>query len=141
MRKRALTLVEVMVTLSIIVLLAVIVISSLLSQKIIGNERKAQEGLLIISGAYEAYSTQHKGNYSVTLKDLSNQGIYNPPYLKVDYSAGANNGYTFSCTENNAGYVCIAKPAKLKETGTKTFSVCTGGVLREAVGETAPACP
>lgn len=141
MMKKSVTLVEVMVTLAIFVLLVIIIASSILSPKIITNEKRAREGLKAISRAYELYALNHNGSYNESLKNLSNQGIYNPPFLNIDFSTGTHNGYNFSCASNSTGYICQARPAVFRETGTKSFSVCNGAVLREASGETAPACP
>lgn len=141
MKEKALTLVEVMVTLAIIVLLAVIIISSILSPKIITNEKHAKDALKAIARAYEVFAAKHNGSYNETLKNLSNQSIYNPPYISVDYSTGSHEGYTFSCAASAASYVCNARPEILKETGTKSFAICSGGVLKEASGDAAPPCP
>lgn len=141
MKNKAVTLIEVMVTLSIFVLLVIIIISSILSPKIIINEKRAKEALKAVSRAYEVFASKHNGSYNESLKNLANQSIYNPPYINIDLSAGTHNGYNFSCVSSNAGYVCQARPEIFKETGTKAFSACNGGVLREASAEAAPPCP
>jgi len=141
MRKRGLTLVEIMVSIAIISLLTVIIISSILSHKVIYNESQAQDTLRNISRGYDLYAAKHNGSYNETVKNLADRSLYKPPYLKIDYTAEAYNGYIFSCVANNAGYICSAKPEVLKETGTKSFTICTGGILKEASGETAPPCP
>ena len=130
-----------MITLAIIVLLSTIVISSLFSSKAIENERMAQDALKGISRGYEAFSAKHNGNFNETVRNLANPGMYNPSFIPADYSSGEYRGYNFSCTANNAGYVCNARPAAYKETGSKSFAICTGGILREAAGSTQPACP
>lgn len=141
MKNKAVTLIEVMVTLSIFVLLVIIVISSILSPKIIINEKRAKEALKAVSRAYELYALKHNGSYNESMKNLSNQSIYNPPFINIDLSAGTHNGYNFSCISSNAGYVCHARPEVFRETGTRSFSACNGGVLKDAPGEAAPQCP
>lgn len=141
MKARGLTLVEVMVTLAIIVLLAVIVISSILSPKIITNEKHAKDALRAISQAYEAYALKHNGSYNETLKNLANQSIYNPPYLNIDYSSEPREGYNFACVSNSSGYVCYAKPEIFRETGMRSFTICTKGIFKEATADVPPPCP
>jgi Tfp pilus assembly protein PilE len=132
-----------MIVVAIIALLVVIAIPGLLRYRVTANEASAQATLRTISTACEGYAAANDGDYPTNFTaDLYNA---NPKYVNEDYLASANNprqGYNFTCaTMNSTGYVCAATPAVLNSTGTKSFSICTGGVIKNATGSTAPSCP
>lgn len=138
-RNKGFTLVEIMIVVAIIALLAAIAIPNLLRMRVNANESGAQATLRTISTACESYAAASNGNYPTAISVLTGA---NPKYLNEDYTAAARQGYTFACgTMTASGYTCTAVPVTINVTGTKSFSICTGAVLKEAAGAVAPACP
>lgn len=128
MRKRkTFTLVEVMIVVVIISILAAIAIPNLLRQRVTANEVGAQATLKTISSACETYAASNAGNYPTLIADLVN-GI--PSYINEDYTFNSRYGYGFNCTQlEQTGYTCTARPVTCNSTGSKTFTITTGGVF------------
>jgi prepilin-type N-terminal cleavage/methylation domain-containing protein len=138
MRKRGFTLVEIMIVVAIIALLVAIAIPNLLRARVSANEASARATLKTLSTAAESFASANNGNYPTAITDLTEA---TPPYLNENY-LGDRQGYTFAYpTARTTAYLFTAVPITLNTTGTRSFSICTGGVLREAVGGSAPACP
>lgn len=136
--RKGFTLVEIMIVVAIIALLAAIAIPNLLRARVNANESNAQATLKTIATACESFASANNGNYPAAMANLTGA---NPPYLNEDYTTAARQGYNFACTLAAAGYTCTAVPVTVNTTGTRSFAICTGAVLREAAGGAAPACP
>jgi prepilin-type N-terminal cleavage/methylation domain-containing protein len=137
-RRKGFTLVEIMIVVAIIALLAAIAISNLLRARVNANETTAQATLKTLSTAAESFASANGGNYPTAIADLTGA---TPPYINENY-IGNRQGYTFVyATSTAVAYLFTAVPITLGTTGTRSFAICTGGILREAVGGAAPACP
>ncbi len=129
-RKKAFTLVEIMVVIAIIAALAAFAIPNLLRSKVNANESNAQATLKTISTAIESYGAANDGNYPTAFSDLTGA---TPPYLNEDYTDAARQGYDFICgTLTATDYSCTATPVACGTSGTKIFTITNGAVLTSA---------
>ncbi len=132
--KKSFTIVEFMIVVAIIALLGSMAIPYLLKQKKIDNESTAQVTLRTISTGFEKYATSHNGQYPT---DVANQLVAaNPPYLTDNYFTKCTvnspcRGYVYAVSGNLSAtsYSVTARPSNCSTSGSKSFSISTGGVL------------
>lgn len=122
---------------SFVAIMIVIALTSLILREVIGrimrinisqNESNAQATLKLVSAALENYAKDHQGSFPTNLSLLTQA---NPAYLDEVYiNAYPVKGYNYSCGRLEAsGYNCQAMPVKCRQTGEKTYSITTGGLL------------
>ncbi|MEW6075333.1 MAG: type II secretion system protein [Candidatus Omnitrophota bacterium] len=128
MQKRAFTLVEVMLVVTIIAALVAIAIPQLLRMRINANDAAAQTTLRAIASACEDYASANHGNYPAEFGALLNS---TPAYLNENYTSRSRQGYNFTCSAqmDAVGYNCSATPIECNVTGAKVFTITTGSVL------------
>ncbi len=124
--KRGFTLVEIMIVVAIIALLAAIAIPNLLRSRITANESAAQATLRTLSTALETYAAANNGVYTADEADLTGA---TPPYLNKAYCDVTESGYTYGCTLATDSYSITSRPQNCTTSGTKSFTMSTGGVL------------
>jgi len=131
MNRKGFTLVEIMIVVAIIALLAAIAIPNLLRAKISANDALAKSTLRALSTACETYATaQTTGAYPSAESDLTSA---TPKYLNSAICGQSLSGYSITCTFNTAnGYTVSAEPVTDNKTGSKNYTVTTGGVLTES---------
>lgn len=110
----------------VIALLAAIAIPNLLRARLNANESQAQATLKTISTAIESYAIVNNGVYPDSLSALVKA---KPSYLQEDYTLSARAGYTYRFEPSPSGYKVMAKPIDCDITGTKIYTVETGGIL------------
>ena len=125
------TLVGLMISMSIIILLAAIAIPQVLRARMVANEAAARATLKTISTALETYYANDGGGYPT---DISVLITANPAFLNKDYIADSPYlGYNFACESLELGsYSCSATPQDCGRTGSKIYTITTSSVFSEA---------
>lgn len=122
--KKGFTLVEVMVTVGILSLLAIIIIPNALRHRITANDTVAKATLKTISTALENYMSDNN-RYPNDVNDLTTA---NPPYLNTNYFNGTYNGFNFTATLQLSSYTVTATPIDSSH-GTTTFTISPSGTI------------
>jgi type II secretory pathway pseudopilin PulG len=118
-----------MIVVAIIALLALIAVPGLLRAKMSANESLAQSTLKTLSTAAETFQTSNNGQYPADEAALTGA---TPPYLPKSYCGQTISGYTYACTFGAGAYSFVATPVAAGTSGSKVYTIVTGGVLTEA---------
>ena len=123
--KKAFTLIELIVIVSIIAILSLLIIPNILKARSASSEAVTKKALRSLSTAAETFSLT-TGNYPSYETDLNHS---TPPYLNAAYCGSTISGYNYACTFGTGGYTIVATPIEGGASGTVTFTMTTGGVL------------
>jgi len=127
MKRKAFTLVEIMIVVGIVALLASLAIPNFLKSRIHANEGVTQDALKTIASAEISFRSSN--SVYASLEEL---GSANPPYIDTVLSSGERSGYTFTITDidNDSTFHCSAKPNFQNITGVRSFCITEDGVVR-----------
>lgn len=128
MEKKTFTLVELVTVIVIVGILSVVALPKLSQSYRTGNESAAKANLKIFSAAMENYMAT-QDTYPTSEASLTGA---NPPYLSRSYCGATIQGYSYSCNLQATGYTVSAAPTGCGKTGSRNFSVATGGTLTQS---------
>lgn len=125
------TILEIMTVIAIICVLMMIAIPVLLEARRTANENTAQANLRTLSLAAEVYAINHNGEYPDNIDKLKRY-TSSAPYL----CGNTVHAYIYDCNGlESTGYTITARPANCGISGTKYFTISTGGVLNSTACE------
>ena len=110
----------------VIALLAAIAIPNLLRARISANDALAQSTLRTLSTASETFAVNNDNRYPESIYELTEE---TPPYITENYCDKTISGYTYSCELGSQEYTFTATPEEMGTTGTRFYSIKTGGVM------------
>ena len=113
----------------ILALLAAIAIPSFMRTRMIASEGATVTALKSISSALESYAEQNNNVYPQSEESLLN---LKPPYLPFAYNNRKIHGYLFKEELAPSGYRITASPLDCNVTGTKIYTIETGGKVSES---------
>ncbi len=127
--KKSFNLIELIMVIVIIGILAIMALPRMSKTQITANDSAAKANIQTIAAALETYATSNNGNYPTDESALTNAS---PPYLHQSFCNRTIQGYSYSCDLNTSNYTITASPSSCGVTGSKTFTIITGGVLSDS---------
>lgn len=124
--RKAFSLIEVIIVIVVLIVLAGFVFPRLLQKKILMNNDLAQSTLSLLSIAAEKYAIDHQNQYPVSMDEL--RQIQTDCSIQ-DFCGKTRAGFVYDCDFSAQGYIFKAQPTHPGWSGTKEFSVMTGGVF------------
>ena len=127
--QKAFTLVEIMITVSIIAAITAIAIPSLLTMKRIANETAARSNIRILSVSAETCLAS-RGHYPTSVVEF--QEFLSPVAVYCSDLDGATSevkGYNYSCDADASGYTFEAVPVTNGVTGNIIYTATTGSMF------------
>ncbi|MFA5338300.1 MAG: DUF5683 domain-containing protein, partial [Candidatus Omnitrophota bacterium] len=112
----------------IFALLAAIAIPNFMRARINASEKAAVSSLKLLSSALESYAEQNNNVYPQSEESLLN---LKPAYLPYAYNNRKIYGYLFKEELEPSGYRITASPVDCNVTGTKIYTIETGGKLSQ----------
>ncbi len=137
-RRRGFSLIELLIVIAIILIIITIAMPKLTNAKKFAQETAALRAIQTIHTAEVQYNSQY-GRYAISLVELG------PPasgaasaaaadLIGNDLANGTKQGYKFTLTGNNGGYVVNANPVNYGTDGNKTFYSDQSMVIHENNG-------
>ncbi|MDD5595783.1 MAG: prepilin-type N-terminal cleavage/methylation domain-containing protein [Candidatus Omnitrophica bacterium] len=122
--KRAFTLIEIVIVISILLILTGLAIPSILRSRNDANEGAAMANLKILSDACQLYHL----NLNIYPQNLAAMAlpVSNPPYIDQVLAGGRKQGYIFIYNRTNNGFTLNANPEALG----RYYYIDETGVLR-----------
>jgi len=128
MNKSGFTLIEIMIIVGILVILVGLALPNVLRSRQTANESLAKANLRTIFSACQMYSYANNGNYPASEQDLRESV---PPYQNQAFCGRTLNGYLFECEFSESSFLITATPSACGKTGSKIFTISTGGHISE----------
>ncbi len=125
--KRAFTLIEIMIVVSIVIILISITVPSVLRTRVVANEGAALGNLKALSNACQSYHIDN-GSYPDSLLGLSEAS---PPYIGTELSKGSKQGYAFIYNSSDADHFTVqANPTHTGLLKGRYFFLDDSGIIR-----------
>lgn len=103
--KKAFTLIEIMITATVILLLASLAIPGFFRAMQFARDNVAIKNLKVISGALDTYADRNSGKYPPNESVLTSA---NPPYLTESFCDQTKGGFTYLCDLSPSNYQIAA---------------------------------
>lgn len=121
---RGFTLAEIMIVVSVLMILAVSIVSIMLRSKVTSNEASAIVNLRALYTALQIYYYDNKRSYPERLVDLSG-------YISPKLATGSKSGYLFIYSrESEDEFTINANPKTPKRTGVRYFYMDESGSIK-----------
>ncbi len=137
-RRRGFSLIELLIVIAIILIIITIAMPKLTNAKKFAQETAALRAIQTIHTAEVQYNSQY-GRYAVSLTELGPPAsgaasAASADLIGNDLANGTKQGYKFTLTGNNGGYIVNANPVTYGTDGNKTFYSDQTMVVRENSG-------
>lgn len=123
-RRRAFTLIELMVVVTVIAIVAALAVPSLLGARKSGNEASCIGSLRSLTTVNEQYRTRFR-SYANNMTSLETTG-----YIDSVLAGGSKSGYDFFYSGGINLWICLANPRFVGTTGDRYFRADQTGVIR-----------
>jgi type IV pilus assembly protein PilA len=134
-RNAGLTMIELMIVVTIIVILAAVAIPFMTRNRMNANESSAIAGLRAIAHGEMTFHQSH-GEYA----DLAELAAGDPPYISDhNVATGRKDGYDFEViAATDSGFQVIASPVTFEKTGIRVFFIDESGTVRYTMDGSQP---
>ena len=137
-RRRGFSLIELLIVIAIILIIITIAMPKLTNAKMFAQETAALRAIQTIHTAEVQYNSQY-GRYAISLTELGPPAsgaasAASADLIQNDLASGTKQGYKFTVTGNNGGYIVNANPINYGTDGNKTFYSDQSMVIHENNG-------
>jgi type IV pilus assembly protein PilA len=137
-RRRGFSLIELLIVIAIILVIVTIAVPQYNKQMMSAHETAAQQAIQTLHAVETQYYSQF-GRYAVSLAELGPpaSGAPSPAAADLignDLAGGIKQGYKFTVTGGQGGYVINANPVTYGSSGSKSFYSDQTMVIRENNG-------